>query len=200
MTKQNRAENRDEVLFAFHRAHTRPTAEQIIEWVERYPEFAEDIRAHAAVALEWETESHCYVEADESAIAAAYSRALNLIFKAESDENAPAESFQDIIAARGLTVPKVAQEVNIKRGIVADLVSGRMSGPIKDVFVNAINKVLNIHRNTFYSALEYALAHPKLGQAKADSAPSSFARPYEEIIRSSSELTSAEKRHWLEEK
>lgn len=44
--------DRDEVLFAFHQACERPTAEQIIEWTQRYPPFADDIRDHAAVRLD----------------------------------------------------------------------------------------------------------------------------------------------------
>ena len=45
--------DRDEVLFAFHQTCTDPTAEQIIEWVERFPQFADDIRAHAAILKDW---------------------------------------------------------------------------------------------------------------------------------------------------
>src|SRR4051794_9861937 len=46
-------QDRDAVLFAFHEACPRPTAEQIIDWTSRYPHFAEDIRDHAAVARDW---------------------------------------------------------------------------------------------------------------------------------------------------
>jgi hypothetical protein len=45
--------NRDDALWAFHLACERPTAEQITDWTRRYPQFAEDIRAHAAVARDW---------------------------------------------------------------------------------------------------------------------------------------------------
>jgi hypothetical protein len=54
---------RDEVLFTFHEAYERPTAENIIEWTRRYPQFADDIRAHAAVAWDWAaTELRCVME------------------------------------------------------------------------------------------------------------------------------------------
>lgn len=43
----------DDVLFAFHQACLRPTAEEIIDWTTRYPQFADDIRAHAGVARDW---------------------------------------------------------------------------------------------------------------------------------------------------
>ena len=54
MTSQEDRDNaRDEVLYAFHRAYERPSAAEIIEWVTRYPQFAEDIRGHAALARDW---------------------------------------------------------------------------------------------------------------------------------------------------
>lgn len=48
-----RKEERDAILFAFHKAYEKPTAAQIIDWAKRYPDYAEDIRAHAAVAHDW---------------------------------------------------------------------------------------------------------------------------------------------------
>lgn len=199
MTKQNRTEDRDEVLFAFHEAYSRPTAEQIIEWIDRYPQFAEEFRAHAAVAREWDALGVSAVEADTSRIAAAYSRALNIIYKSQFATDGTDRSFQDIMAARNTSVPQVARAINIKRPIVADLVSGRMSGPIKNVFIDAIDTVLNITRDAFHVAHARALAQPTLGPAKADHAPTIVVRTYEEIIRSCDELTDAEKRRWLEE-
>src|SRR4051812_27593833 len=83
MTKANRNQERDAVLFSFHEAFERPTAAQIIEWTERYPEFADDIRAHAAIAREWaDAKGVMPAEADESLLAAGYSRALDLMHKA----------------------------------------------------------------------------------------------------------------------
>lgn len=199
MTKQNSTEDRDEVLFAFHRACTRPTAEQVVEWIDRYPQFAHDIRAHAAVARDWDEQSNCAVQPEESVIASAYSRALNLMFEASEASKLVGESFQEIIAARGSTVPQLARAINIDRTIVADLVSGRMKEPIKNVFVDAVDTVLNIPRNKFFSALRNALDNPTLGFAKASSAPTSIARTYEEIIRSSDELDDEQRRYWLEE-
>lgn len=53
MTEPILVADRDEVLYAFHRAYDRPTAEQIVEWVTKYPQFAEDIRTHAAISWDW---------------------------------------------------------------------------------------------------------------------------------------------------
>jgi hypothetical protein len=199
MTKQSKTPERGEVLFAFHEAYSRPTAEQIIEWIDRYPQFAEDIRAHAAVAREWDALVDSAIEVDTSRITAAYSRALNIIYKSQLAADAAGGSFQDIMAARNTSVPQVARTINIKRSIFADLVSGRMSGPIKNVFVDAVDAALGITRDAFHVAHAHALARPTLGYAKADQAPSIVVRTYEEIIRTCDDLTDDEKRKWLEE-
>jgi hypothetical protein len=200
MTKPNSDQERDAVLYAFHEAFTRPTAAQIIEWAERHPEFADDIRAHAAVAREWDDEQDkVHVEADESLLAAGYSCALDLMFKARASSSDAHRSFQEVIAARGMTVPQVARAIGIDRVIVADLVSGRMSGPIRSVFVDAFVSVLTISRDIFAALHQRALGSPTLGYAKATHAPSVVVRPYDDIIRTCDELTREEKSKWLEE-
>jgi len=91
MSKHNIAEERDDVLFAFHQACERPTAEQIIEWASRYPQFAEDIRAHAAVSRDWDAcEGLPAAEADEVMLARGYSNALNALYSAEIEAEASA--------------------------------------------------------------------------------------------------------------
>ena len=87
MTDQTKATRRDEVLFAFHRECAIPTLNQIINWTQRYPEFADDIRAHAGIMRDWaaneETEE---VVVDELMMNRARSRALNAIYNAQAHE------------------------------------------------------------------------------------------------------------------
>jgi transcriptional regulator with XRE-family HTH domain len=200
MTKANRNQERDAVLFSFHEAFERPTAAQIIEWTERYPEFADDIRAHAAIAREWaDAKGVMRAEADESLLAAGYSRALDLMHKASKSTSEAHRSFQDIIAARGMTVPQVARAIGIDRGIIADLFGGRMSGPIRKVFLDPVTEVLTISRDAFARLHQNALTNPTLGLAKATHAPSIVVRSYDEIIRTCDDLTKEEKKKWLEE-
>ena len=91
MTDRTQTPDRDNVLFAFHEACPRPTAEQIIDWTSRYPQFADDIRAHAAVARDWAARKELPAEEpSESALARAYSRALNALYKADAEAK-PAE-------------------------------------------------------------------------------------------------------------
>ena len=80
MKDQLDAVKRDEVLFAFHRACHRPTTEQIAEWTKNYPEFAEDIRIHAAIRLDWEARpEEASEEPDDLLLRRGHSRALNAI-------------------------------------------------------------------------------------------------------------------------
>lgn len=199
MTKANRNPERDAVLFSFHEAFERPSAAQIIEWTERYPEFADDIRTHAAIAREWADAEGVPAEADESLLAAGYSRALDLMHKASKSTSEAHRSFQDIIAARGMTVPQVARAIGIDRGIIADLFGGRMSGPIRTVFLDPVTEVLTISRDAFARLHQNALTNPTLGLAKATHAPSIVVRSYDEIIRTCDDLTKEEKKKWLEE-
>jgi uncharacterized protein YunC (DUF1805 family) len=200
MTNENRTENRDEVLFAFHQAYARPNAEQIIEWTSKYPQFAEDIRAHAVVAWDWACEGELAAEADESLVAEGYSRALNIIWQAASAAPIPnvstVRSFQDILAARGITVPQVARTIGIERGVVADLVSGRMLVPAGPRFVNAFSDAAAISPAEFHAAHQYAVSAPRVGLAKADRAPAVVQQTYEQIIRAT--VAADRQSFWLE--
>ena len=114
MTARPQTPDRDEVLFAFHEACSRPTAQQIIDWTSRYPQFADDIRAHAAVARDWDTRRELAAEEpSETELARAYSRAINALYeadtKAATSATAP-QTFQDILAARGTNARALAQE------------------------------------------------------------------------------------------
>ena len=88
MKGQLNAVKRDEVLFAFHRACPRPTTEQVAEWTKNYPEFAEDIRIHAAIRLDWEARpEEASEEPDDLLLRRGHSRALNAIYNAKASSS-----------------------------------------------------------------------------------------------------------------
>jgi len=205
MTDRMQMPDRDDVLFAFHEACPRPTVEQIIDWTSRYPQFADDIRAHAAVARDWAArEGLAAEEPSENMLARAYSRALNALYKADAEakpaEADAAQSFQDIIAARGTSVAALQREVGgavgIGRSVLADLVNGAMRGPVGQRFLDAVCRAMAITHDRFYAALEMALAAPRVGLAKAGAVPTVNARSYEEVIRDS-DMTPEQIRYWL---
>jgi hypothetical protein len=205
MTSQEDRDNaRDEVLYAFHRAYERPSAAEIIEWVTRYPQFAEDIRGHAALARDWAAAKAGPVELpDESMLARGYSRVLNALYDAEiaaaaSAKLEPSRSFQAILADCHTNVPVLAKRLDIGRGVLADLVNGGMRAPVGKRLVNAITSALGITVQAFDSAFQIALATPRVGRAKADSMPTIIPRSYEESVRSSN-MTAERVQYWLSE-
>lgn len=204
MTDRAKTVEREEVLFAFHEAYNRPTADQVFEWANRYPQFAEDIRAHAAVAWDWASQSEESAQiVDESLSARAYSQALNIIYSAKpverSEEAAkPCRTFQQIQAAAGKETHQLAKELDISRSVLSDLFNGSMKPPIRKRLIDRIVTSLTTTLDEFSYALEYALRSPRIGHAKSDSAPVVVARPCDDIIRDSS-MSAARKRYWLEE-
>ena len=155
MRERNRTEDRDEVLFAFHQECARPTADQIIEWVRKYPEFAEDIRAHAAIARDWASHENALAEEpDESPLATAYSRALNIIYNVDNAQpqqkaSDVSKSFQQYFVVKGTDTPAVARALDIDRVVIADLVSGRMLPPIGKRLIAAVSSHLSITAQEF---------------------------------------------------
>jgi hypothetical protein len=198
-------ENRDEVLYAFHQAFTRPSADEIAAWTQRYPEFAEDIVAHAAVAWDWASEeAHEAQQLDESMLARGYSQALNIIFNAEHSvkktrtAGESQKTFAEILSAAGKDVPTLARELDIGRSVLADLFNGWMLAPVCRRLADGVTKALSITREAFDLALTYALQKPYLGHAKADKAPVVKARSCGDIIRESS-MPDERKHYWLDE-
>lgn len=201
MSKTNAAPDRDEILFSFHRAHDRPTASQVDEWANRYPQFADDIREHAAVLMEWadELEDEA-LEPDETMLARGRSRALNALHQArrEAASAAPATSWQGMLSAAGFTIPRLANHINIDRGVIADLAAGRMRLPIGRRLVEALIVALNTSTDALEQAVLQLLGARRLGHAKAAKQPTVHARSYGEIIRDSP-MSDERKRYWLGE-
>jgi hypothetical protein len=204
MTDQIKTAGRDEVLFAFHQECERPSAEQIVAWVNRYPQFAEDIRAHAAVAWDWATHAaEREVEVDEISSSRAYSQALNIIYSAETSSATASDptacrTFQQMQEAVGKETYQLARELDVGRGVLADLFNGWMQPPIRKRLVDSLLSLLHSSGEEFSFALECALRQPRLGHAKADRTPVMAQRSCDEIIRDSN-MPQERKRYWLEE-
>jgi hypothetical protein len=204
MTDQIKTADRDEVLFAFHQECARPSAEEIVAWVNRFPQFAEDIRAHAAVAWDWATQAaEREAEVDEILSSRAYSQALNIIYSAETspapvDNSTPCRTFQQMQEAVGKETYQLARELDVGRGVLADLFNGWMRPPIRKRLVDGLLSLLHSSSEEFSFALECALRQPRLGHAKADQAPVVAQRSCDEIIRDSN-MPHERKRYWLEE-
>lgn len=203
MKYQNQAARRDEVLFAFHQQCERPTTEQIIAWASRYPEFADDIRAHAAIAMDWNAaENAPALEPSDQLLARGRSRAMNAIYNAQAaartkQANGGVTSFDQLMAAAGTSVPQLARTLEIERSVIVAMTTGRMRSP-RERFRSAVASALQTVGAKIDAAFELALANPSMSHAKATSAPTIVVRTYDEIIRGSS-MPPDKKAHWLEE-
>jgi transcriptional regulator with XRE-family HTH domain len=203
MAARNSNMDRDAVLFAFHRECERPTASQITEWAERYPQFADDIRAHAAVRLDRAPEhDDMEIEPDQTLLARGRSRALNAVYQARQEADAgqagSAATWQQMLGAKGLTVPQLARQINIDRMVIAELAAGRMRLPIGVRLADALTESLHVSMASLNTAVEQLVAAPRLGHAKADRTPTIHVRSYEDIIRASN-MPDDLKRYWLGE-
>ena len=202
ITQNSDKESRDEVLLAFQEACKRPTTEQIFDWAIRYPAYAEDIRAHAAVARDWAAREGAPVtEPDATMLARGRSRMLNAIYDTEVAAAAevsaePCLSFKDMMSAKPITVAQLAREIDIPRCVLADLLNGGMRQPVGKKLVSALGPVFGVPPQAIYSAQRQALDAPRLGYAKADGAPTINPRSYEEVIRTSG-MTPEQIEFWL---
>jgi hypothetical protein len=201
MTDHNQVDELDEVLFAFHRACANPSAGDIIAWAGRYPQFAADIRAHAAILKDWAARRNLPAdEPSELMLTRARSRALDALYNAEvarrSEASSSERSFEQMMQARGTDVPQLARDLNIARSVLADLVSGGMRAPVGRRLVDALTYALAITEDAFQAALQLALRTPRLSHAKAQETPSIIARSYEEIIADSA-MPPERQGYWL---
>jgi hypothetical protein len=189
------------VLFAFHRECERPNARQIREWTERYPTFADDIRAHAAVSLDTApAQMDAGMEPDATMLAQGRSRALNALHNArrEAEKSASQMTWQQMLAARNTSVPQLARDIDIDREVLAELSAGRMRAPIGYRLTAALTSNLKVSSEWLGHAVSQLVASPRMSHAKADQAPVVHTRSYEEIILGSA-MSDDRKRYWLGE-
>lgn len=207
MSDKVQANDRDEVLFAFHQECARPTAGQIIEWTSRYPQFADDIRAFAAISLEWENaDEAAYEQPSEVELNRAFSNALNALYCGETavasaESSSQAQTFSQILSVRSKTIPALARElggVGIARSVLADLINGGLVAPVGRRFREALCNALSLTVNAFDEALEASLTAPRLGHAKASSTPRVVPRRYPDVIKTSG-MSPEQIRYWLDE-
>ena len=203
MIEQIRNPDRDDVLFAFHQTCDNPTAEQVSEWTRRYPQYADDIREHAALRAQWASDSDEHgAEPDESMLARGRSHALNLLHSARQEAAAQSDSektWAQALSAGGFDIPRLARCINIDRMVLAELNAGRMRLPLGRRLTDALTDVLGMSAVWLERVVSDLLAGPRrLGHAKADEAPTINTRSYAEVIHASS-MSEDEKRYWLGE-
>lgn len=192
---------RDDVLFAFHEACEHPTAEQVMEWTRRYPEFAEDIIAHAEHQLAWKAQPDLHdAEPAEADIARNWSWTLNAIYEAEKAGSlkgaTDGETFSQLLERAEFTIPALARRIDIDRLVLGEINAGRLRLPIDTRLLEAMSKALARAANDIEQAIARTLAAPVLGNAKASNKPEIHTQSYEDVIQSSN-MSDEKKNYWL---
>lgn len=200
MTDTNRETERDAILFEMHKTYSNPTATDIEELIKRHPHFADDIRSHAAIIKDWAARQDLPApEPDKAMVSRSQSRMLDALHKARSaatGSQAPARTFEQIMAATGTNIPDLARSLDIGRSVLSALVSGRMLAPVGERLVAALTNCWSITVEQLEAAATLALTTPTLGLLKAGGTPSVIPRSYEELVRASS-MSDARKQYWL---
>jgi hypothetical protein len=201
---ENKDQNRDEVLIAFHEECEIPTRADVERWADRHPRFARDIREHAAIRIA------LFAEADEASAvvddvmhARSRSRLLDAMYNARRVDDAAgkaAVTFDQLASQASLSQTELVKllPVPIKRTVVAALFAGRMLNPMQR-FRGAIENALQISSEQFGLAYQSAISKPRLaGHAKARGQPGANQQEYEDIIRGSG-MDEQQIRYWLEQ-
>lgn len=206
MIKSSSDHERDLALYEFHVACPQPTAEQIIEWTERYPQFAEDIRLHAAISRDWDASASTGEPTDlpisDTMVARARSRVLNALFQSETQsiatEVGSSSGFHEMLESRGQKIPDMAKSLGIGRDVIADLFNGWMAEPVGRMLIDAVRGFFGITETAFQSAYRHAFNNPRLQHAKSSGPPIIRRRSYEQIIEGSN-MSPERKKYWLGE-
>lgn len=196
-------QERDEVLFAFHQECTNPTAQEIINWVNRYPEYADDIRSHAALMKDAAArESLPTADLSPEMISRAQSRVMDALHRARVncgvEAGASVMTFEQVMAKTNTNVPDLARKLNIARSVLASLINGRMLAPVGDRLRSELTNIWRISQEQFDQAVRRALAAPSVSHAKSEGTPAVIPRSYAEVVHASS-MPDARKRYWLGE-
>lgn len=200
---EDNQQERDEVLIAFHEECDIPTRADVERWAVLHPQFAHDIREHAAVRLAMLADTiEAAAELDDDMIARAGSRVQAAMFAAEAGDRvvdataAAGPTLNGMLKSAGLTQPELARRLPIKRVVVADLFAGRMRD-LRPRFSTAISRELGVSVAAFNVAHAHAARIPALGgRAKSVGQPVANQRSFEEIIRSSG-MSEEEIAYWL---
>ena len=189
----------DAVLNAFAKAHPRPDAKAITEWVKTHPRFADRIRERAASLL-----GASFGQArkpDPARYQAALDRAIERGRQKMAEDGkvgeVPTATFDDLTRAAGCDIPILAKALDIARVVIGEYVSGRMVPPAKRRFLDALAAALEVTDDTLSAAVHSTRAELARGQAKGDQAPKPTLRTYEEVVEQSP-MSDERKAYWLE--
>lgn len=199
---RNDIDQDDPVIEAFIAACPRPTAQDIIEWIERYPDRADDIRDAAEIALSLDAQYDANrVPSPEllKRIDEMCDATFGQYWAEAQAERVKTATFRSLMADSGKGLPAVARELDIGRAALTDLVQGRMTVPLPARFAAALAEAFFTTAEVIAAAAGRAVAHPHMGRAKANAAPNGRQRTFADIVRDDPTMSAERKAFWLAE-
>ena len=191
----------EQVLAAFYDSCSNPSAADIATWTRKYPQYAEEILARAAMLKDWVATEKLGLKPDARTLSIGQSRTMDLLHKARAaakTEPVSRVSFDEILKTSQTNIPDLARSLDVARSVLAALVGGRMKAPIGPRLAEALTRTWSISKETLDRAVQDAFAQPRLGMLKANENAKVNALSYEELISSSS-MSESRKKYWLGE-
>ncbi|WP_019998658.1 hypothetical protein [Aureimonas ureilytica] len=178
----DRTQTLDDVLFGFHQAADTVTPQLLSEWTARYPEFADEIRAHAVEIIDMELLAEIRSPAPVAAPAMS------------------AVTLRSALQEAGTSLRDFADGLDISRSIVADVNTGRIDeATIPRRFSRLAASRLQRSPDWFHSVVVSSNEAAFAPSFKASELPSAGRqRTWEEAVRGS-DMSEERKAFWLAE-
>ena len=181
----NRSATLDEVLFAFHQAVDIPSPQEVARWTKDYPQFADEIRAHAVEIIDMEA-----LAADEP-----------IVGEAAVSKPAPAASgktLREVIRECGMSLADFADDIDISPAVVSDVNTGRiLPETVPQKFARVAAGFLKRAVEDISATVMGAKERPALAMLKAKAGPvEGRAVTWEEAVLAS-DMDEDRKAFWL---
>lgn len=176
------SEELDEVIFQFHQAVDVVTPQILKEWTSRYPQYAKEIRSHAAEIADMEL--------------LASIRPKDAVKTATN----PKPSLRAVVQSAGMSLRDFADSMNIPRSIVSDINAGRIeTASIPRRFARLAAEKLGLTAQWMLDVARASSEPPAAATFKATNGPSEGRkRNWREAIQAS-EMTDEARAFWLME-
>ncbi len=185
-------ENLDDVLFGFHQAADVVTPGLVATWTRAYPEFADDIRAHAVEIMDMQLLAASASEEPTAAHAPLATPAAAPVPAVDVG------TLREAVKAVGSTLREFADGLGIARSIVSDLNAGRIvAGTVPLAFLRLGAERLRLAPDWFEAVVAGSRESGTAAAFKAAAAPEAGRqRTWEEAVHDS-DMDPERKAHWL---
>ncbi|MEN3236381.1 hypothetical protein PUR29_22805 [Methylobacterium ajmalii] len=187
----------DEILIRFHEEADQITPELVRAWTDAYPQYAEEIRAHAVERIEM---AHHRRRADADTAVTDFSEFVRAAVQAAAERHAPepVPGLRGVLASHEMDVRTFAAEIGLARSIVADLGSGQIvAGTVPQRFMRIASERLGCTVEWLQAVLSNSRHAATAPAFKSSATPTAGrARTWDEAVRAST-MPDERKAFWL---